>query len=373
MSRPALRRARAAVALGAALTTLLLGQPAAEAIRRAPAPADPVPTARNPLQGLRRLTVATIPPVPGVRFAVDGREFVSDANGLATTVVTKSQRLAVRNARDQHLTVATPVVEHEPGVRARFAGWSGEGQYRGGGQMPEEYQRATFDVEYLTNFEYTTSEGASIDAATVDSMELRSSTGELIVVRSSAPVWLTGSLAAAGPQGLQVRSVSYAIDSVTTSGASVVNRAQQRFFPSRRETVDVPLLLFDVGFVVQDGFFPRPAGSALTLEYPDGTKHRFPLDSQGRATVRRLPRGTYRATVSGAGPAFSQELTVSSAAPIELEVLTWLDTALLGGLVLLVAASVFGAGWALRRRRRHAGAAVAEDTAHPRPEMIGAS
>jgi hypothetical protein len=154
-----------------------------------------------------------------------------------------------------------------------------------------------------------------------------------------------------------------------------VNRAQQRFFPSRRQTVGVPLLLFDVEFVVRDGFFPRAAGSALTLEYPDGTERRFPLDA-GRTTVRQLPRGTYQATVAGAGPAYSQELTVSSGVPIELEVLTWLDTALLVGLLLVVLAAVLVTGLTLKRRsRRRAaeGATEAEEGARRRPEMVGAS
>jgi hypothetical protein len=240
---------------------------------------------------MRRLTVATIPPVPGMRFAVDGEEFVADSNGVATTLVTKDQRFAVRYARDQHLSVVTPVVEYEPGVRARFSGWSGKGQYRSG-QVPEEYQRATFNIEYLTSFNFATSGGASVTSRSVDTMP-GAARGGCSSIGSRR--WLSGSLAATGSNGLRVRAVSYAIDSVTTRGATVVHRGQQVFFPSRRETVTVPLLLFNVRFVSRDALFGGAAGSVMTLEYPDGTTQRFPLDRHSALTVPQLPRGTYQA------------------------------------------------------------------------------
>ena len=360
----------ALVALVAVVATVPLDHRADAAGR----PARPGPTAKHPLQGLRRLTVATIPPVPGMRFAVDGTEFVADSNGVATTLVTKDQRFAVRYARDQHLSVVTPVVEFEPGVRARFSGWSGKGQYRSG-TVPEEYQRATFNIEYLTSFNFATPAGASVTPRTVDTMRLHSSTGARMLLRRFTPVWLSGSLAATGSSGLKVHAVSYAIDAVTTRGASVVHRGQQVFFPSRREIVTVPLLLFDVRFVARDALFGGAAGSVLTLEYPDGTTRRLPLDRHAAVTVPQLPRGTYQARIAGAGPTYSQQLTVSSGARVELDVVTWLDTVLLIGLVLAVLAALMLVGRTMRRRnRRRVGLDLVdlEDAERPSPEMVGA-
>lgn len=342
---------------------------------RAAGPVAAGPTAKHPLQGLRRLTVATIPPVPGMRFAVDGTEFVADSNGVATTLVTKDQRFAVRYARDEHLSVVTPVVEYEPGVRARFSGWSGKGQYRNDGPVPEEYQRATFNVEYLTSFNFSTPSGASVAPRTLDTMRLHSSTGARMLLRRFTPVWLSGSLAASGPSGLRVRAVSYAIDTVTTRGASVVHRGQQVFFPSRREIVTVPLLLFDVRFVARDALFGGAAGSKMTLEYPDGTTRQLPLDRHATLTVRELPRGTYQARISGAGPTYSQQLTVSSGAQVALDVVTWVDTALLLGFVLLVLLALMVVGRSLRRRNRRKvelDLVELDDAERPAPEMVGA-
>lgn len=367
-------RALAAIVLVSGLSIVAPDGPAGAAVGSA-VPPVPVPTAAHPLQGMRRLTVATIPPVPGARFAVDGREFVADAAGVATTLVTKEQRFAVRNARDQHLRVVDAVVEPEPGVRARFAGWSGTGQYRSG-PIPEEYQRATFDIDYLTSFEFATPDGARVDPKMLDTMRLRSSTGARITSRHFVPMWLAGSLAATGRNGLQVRAVSYAIDAVTTSGASVVHRAQQRFFPSRRQTVTVPLLLFEVMFVPQDALFGGLAGSAISLEYPDGTSRRLPLGAGGTATVRRLPRGTYQATVIGAGPRTAQQLTVSKADRLDLQVFTWLDTALIVGLLVALLVVLLLVGRHVRRRSRRRGdldIVAAEREERAERELVGSS
>lgn len=366
---------RAAVVSAALVVVGVLSAPAANALPHAPRPPDPAPTAAHPLQGLRRLTVATIPPVPGARFAIDGQEFDADANGVATTFVTTAQRLAVRAARDQHLTVMAPVVEAQPGVRARFAGWSGPGQYRGGGPVPEEYQRATFDVEYLTSFDFAARDGARVEPRSLQSMSLRSSTGQRLRLRRFDPVWLTGSLAATGPNGLEVRSVSYAVDDVAIRGASVVHRAQQRFFPSRRTAVAIPLLLFDVRFSVEDALLGRRAGSALTLEYPDGSSQRFPLGPGHAVTVRYLPRGSYHARVSGSGPDYAQQLSVSSNAPVTLDVVTWLDVALVVGALLVLVIALLLAGRAIRRRTRRrddVDLVVAEAEEHPEPELAAA-
>jgi hypothetical protein len=289
--------------------------------------------------------------------------------------VTTDQRLAVHTARDAHLTVVAPVVEPKPGVRAHFAGWSGNGAYRSG-PLPEEHQRATFDIDYRTSFEFATPKGARVDPKTLDTMRLRSSTGARILLRQFAPVWLSGSVAATGRNGLQVRAVSYAIDEVVTSGAVVVHRAQQRFFPSANQTVKVPLLLFDVRFAAHDALFGGAVGSAITLEYPDHSSRRLPLDHAGSATVQQLPRGTYQASVSGAGPQSSQQLTVSKEAQLDLQVVTWLDTALLVGVVLAVLVALLLAGRSLRRRSRRGvelDLVAAEATERPEPEMVDTS
>lgn len=331
-------------AVGLAVTIALAGAGTAWG---APAPVDPAPTAAHPLQGLRRLTVATVPPVPGMQFAIDGQVFSADARGVASTLVTKAQREAVRSDRDAHLTVVNPLFETASGVRARFTGWSGPGQYRAG-QPPEEYQRATFDLEYLTSFAFTTKAGAPVAATELGPMELTSSLGDHVRLRPGESRWLQGSRTATGANGLQSRAVSYRVDSVRAGGSNVVNRGQQRFFPSRGTQVPVRLLFFDVQFKARDALLGRVAGSSILLRYPDGHEATFPFRADHSVTVRNLPRGTYHVTVRGAGPEVAQKLTVSKDQIADLDTVTWIDIALGGALVLLIVTVLV----VLRRRKR---------------------
>ena len=321
----------------------------AAAAPTAPPPGIPSPTAANPYQGLRLLTVATLPAVPGMQFAVDGKVFVADDQGVASTLVTKAQREAVRAEREKHLTVVTPLFAQSVGVRARFTGWSGPGVYRAG-KPPEEYQRATFAMEYRTAFTFAARSGREVDPSTLSSMRLVSSLGKRITLTPPRPAWLQGNRTTTGRLGLQSRAVSYRIDSVTRSGANVVHSGQQRFFPSRTQQVEVALLLFDVRFSARDALLGVGTGSGIALEFPDGHVDHFGFGSNGAVTLRQLPRGTYRVTVEGSGPALSQKLTVSQNQQADVDAVTWIDIGLALLLLLCIVVGLFVVRRALRRR-----------------------
>ena len=337
----------------------------------APAPPNPAPTPAHPLQGLRKLTVATIPPVPGMKFAVDGAVFVADARGVASTYVTKAQREAVRADRGAHLTILTPQLEPEPGVRARFTGWSGPGQYRRG-PVPEEYQRATFDIDYLTSFGFSTVGGVTVAPRTLRSMVLVSSLGDRINAVPSQPQWLQGTRTATGAHGLQSRAVSYRVQSVTTSGVNTVNRGQQQFFPSRQRQVDIQLLFFDVTFSARDALFGSATGTSIVLRYPDGHERTYALGSDHAVRVRHLPRGKYHVTVRGAGPQLAQKLTVSRDQRADLDTVTWIDVALGGVVLLLLGIGLFVLRRVFRRRGARTNVDLVEaERAEKDPELIG--
>jgi hypothetical protein len=363
---------RAPMLLAAMVVVGLLVGGGAAPVWAAPAPVNPVPTAAHPFQGLRRLTVATIPPVPGMQFSIDGRIFVADARGVASTIVTKPQREAVRADRATHLAVVNPVFESAPGVRARFTGWSGSGQYRNG-VVPEEYERATFDIDYLTSFTFATVGGAPIAASSLTSMQLMSSLGDRIQMQPAASRWLQGTRTATGNRGLQSRAVSYRVQSVRTAGVNAVNRGQQQFFPSRQQHVSVQLLYFDVTFSARDALFGSKTGSSIRLQYPDGHEATYALGKRASVTVRQLPRGTYHVTVLGAGPAMTQKVTVSKDQQAGFDTITWIDLALGLAVVLLLAIGLF----VLRRlvRKRGAGGhidVVEAERAERDEELVGA-
>jgi hypothetical protein len=344
-----MRRGKTAmvVAVVGIVAVMPLGR-AVAAFGVAPAPVAPAPTAAHPLQGLRRLTVATVPAVPGMQFSIDGAVFTADDHGVASTLVTKAQREAVRADRDAHLQVVTPVLESSPGVRARFTGWSGAGVYKQG-TVPEEYQRATFDIDYRTGFSFASPSGAPIPAATVTSMHLTSSLGRSLRLDTFGARWLQGSRTTTGPLGLQSRVVSYRVDSVTSAGTNVVHRGQQQFFPSRDQQVTVELLYFTLHVTAHDALLGSATGSSVVLTSPDGPERTVPF-SDGSATIRHLPRGAYHVTITGSGPGLSQKLTVSRTQVVDLAVVTWIDLALGALLVVLIVVGLLLIRALVRRR-----------------------
>ena len=185
--------------------------------------------------------------------------------------------------------------------------------------------------------------------------------------------WLQGSRTATGALGLQSRAVSYRVQAVRTAGVNAVNRGQQQFFPSRQHQVDVQLLFFDVQFSARDALLGSTTGSSFLLEYPDGHTKTFPFADGRSVTVRDLPRGTYHVTVRGAGPEMSQKLTVSKDQSADFDTVTWIDLALGGALLLLIAIGLFVVRRLVRKRGRRVHVdIVAAERAERDAELVGA-
>jgi hypothetical protein len=137
--------------------------------------------------------------------------------------------------------------------------------------------------------------------------------------------------------GLRIKHILYRLESVTVHGTNVVNRAQQSFLPAKTRNVQITLLFYRASFTARDAFFGQPAGDRIKLTFPDGTVEYYPLDSSGKAAVASLPRGQYKVSVQGGGLPIGRPVALSSDAAVEVAVLSYLDIALvLGILVLLI-------------------------------------
>jgi hypothetical protein len=120
------------------------------------------------------------------------------------------------------------------------------------------------------------------------------------------------------------------------TGANVVHRAQQRFFPARTPEARLRLLLFSARFEVHDALLGFPIGSAVQLRFPDGREQGFTLGSSGAVTVNSLPRGDYRVSAHALGVSSSRPVALSRDQRVEVRVISWLDIAI----VLLALASI---------------------------------
>jgi hypothetical protein len=319
-----------------------------------PLPESPKPDEGPPIgifAGLRPLTVLTVPPIPGARFAVFGREFVANEEGTARTVITKTERAELDRDRDAHLTVIAPDYDLATGTRARFAGWYDRGYRFSRADWTGDVRVAAFDVDHLTSFSFVDPAGDVVDPGRVALLELTSETGARFVTDPRNPVWLRGTEVTSRGDDFDVRDIEYRVSKVSVLGTNVVNRDQQRFFPSQRHHVAVHASFHTVTFRTRDAFLGSDAGRALDLEYPDGSRRRFDLQ-RGTVTVDGLPRGGYRMTVIGPGPRMSRALTVSRDQTVDVKVLSWLDVGSVAGTLFVVSAGLMLIGYSRRRRRR---------------------
>jgi hypothetical protein len=121
--------------------------------------------------------------------------------------------------------------------------------------------------------------------------------------------------------------VNYTVQRVDVDGSNVVQVNEQRFEPSRKTTVVIPLQLHSVHFSTRDMLFGNPVGQAVWLKYPDGHRFKVPLDADGKATVENLARGRYTVQVDAPGLAFERPLVVSRNQYVELQHVSNLDIA----------------------------------------------
>lgn len=346
------RRGLSLLGLVALVASVFVATGATAASAAPPPPKRPHPVL-GPAPGLRTLRISTIPAVAGATFTFEGQPIRTGADGVAIATITQEQRdrLSDPAVRNDAIAVTSPTVNLSKDVRANFSGWYGNGAYKGG----VETQTATFSFEYLTSFTFVNTKGEPVQPSLLQSMQLKSSVGATIDLKSPDPVWLEGRRVTPGSGGVDVRDISYRINEVKVAGSNVVNSAQQQFFPTRRTTSTVRLLFFSVRFVATDAMFGGGVGKKIQLEYPDGKIRTFALGSQHSVTVNDLPRGDYHVTVVGGGLRMARPLNISRNQQADLDVISYLDVGLVVLVLAMVAAAVLWYGLVLRRRHKGVG------------------
>jgi phospholipase C len=259
--------------------------------------------------------IQTNPPTPGMRFSVDGVVFAADGSGRAYPPA---------EAVGTSHSVRALATRLQPGVRARFDRWYGGGTV------------AALDLDHMVRFRFVDLAGRPVDPEVVDSVALLGSNGERRVLHSESAGWLQGNRVVPESGGRRSTLVSYSAERVVVTGASVVHRAQQRFYPAKTPEIRLRLLLFSARFEVHDALLGFPIGSAVRLRFPDGRVQDYALGSGGDVTVSSLPRGDYRVSADALGFSSSRPVALSGDQRVEVRVISWLDVAV----VLLVLASI---------------------------------
>lgn len=340
------RRTAPWAAVVALAATLLAAQPQAAAAPGAPT-----------------LIVRTVPAVPHAQVRFDGRELRTGRDGTL--------RIAPGNWMQLRRRLRVPTVWRD-GARMRFSRWVGSID-RTGPPAGDLEVAAAFDVDYPVRFRFVDPGGNPVPYEHISRVELRGATGAVVSVtgrRLRDPLLLWGSRVVTLHAGPQEKEIYYRLHSVRMRGANVVNQAQQRYVPATERSVDVQLLFFDARVVVRDALLGFPAGRAVRVRYPDGTRERHPLGSGRAVTIRSLPRGQYDLTVEGLGLPISSPVAITRRQTIPLEFVTWLDLAavLLAAVTFLVGLPLLGRRmWRRPRRATGRRRQPGQDQAEPIP------
>ena len=283
-----------------------------------------------------QLTIATVPPLAGIRFQSAGQAFATDRSGVARVTLP---------AGEHQLRLVDAVVERN-GVRSRFSRWGDEAfaptrklELRGPVSL-----EVGFEQSVQVEFGFVDRANRPVDTSRVSTVTLTSTIGSRESFRPGKPRWLIAGRVARRFHGLEQTRIQYAFQRAVFDGSNVVHKAQQRFYPIDNRHISVHLLLFSARLGAHDLLFGFGVGKKLDLVYPDRRKVSFPMHGR-QIVLRSLPRGTYGIKIHAAGYSPTVPLALSKDQVIDLRVFSYLDM-----LVVVLAAVAVTAFLVLVRR-----------------------
>src|SRR5512138_84578 len=288
-----------------------------------------------------KVSIHTVPPTPGVVFKLNGQTYTADKNGVVTLTVELggTYPLEVLPIEDDNLP---------SNVRMEFSRWNDNvfTPLREVHFPRKDRLEAGFTVNYQVNQKFYDLQSEPVDPKRISSMTIRG-VGTTFTFDKAGPIWLPANrLTRRIGDRLESEEILYYFQDVTIDGASVVNKGQQRFRIQPDDIWPVQVLLYTAHFSARDAMFGFPIGKGIELTYPDGHKQQFMFDSRSaEVTVSSLARGSYSATIIGAGgSAPPTPVHLSRDQGVELLMLSYLDMALIVGIPLLIALLFFFIG-----------------------------
>jgi len=278
----------------------------------------------RPLQ----LTVETVPPIPDVAFALNGREFKSGPDGLAHVDVMEpgEHTLDVLDVTDVAVSADT---------RVSFLRWADSVfvPSRTINLRGDDHFQVGFATSHPVTLSFVDLTGKPVAMSRISSVLLKRSDGGYNTFKNDQSQWLQATRIARRREGLEATTVQYSVEDVTMDGANIVNRYQQRFYVENENNWQIELLLYSLRISAADAILGTPAGHGALLEYPDGRVEEIPFGADGTIFRDSLARGIYRVTVTGVrGMAPATPVALTRNQEIQLKVLTATDIA--GGAAL---------------------------------------
>jgi hypothetical protein len=263
------------------------------------------------------LEIVTVPKLPGARFMVDGRAHRADRQGVI--------RLKVASGHKHKISVIDKKIA-ESDRTLEFVRW-----YHG--NHDEDHLdalsgltvrrnlriKAGYRATYKLQYSFVDRARNPVDRTRVSRVEFRGDHGQTVSGNGSGRLTVVGIRPVVAGGTIIAKTVSYTVQRVDVDGSNVVQVNVQRFEPSRKTTVLIPLHLHTLHLSTRDFLFGNPVGTAVWLKYPDGHRFKVLLDADGKATVERLARGNYTVQVDAPGLSFERSLVLSRTQYVDLQ------------------------------------------------------
>jgi hypothetical protein len=298
----------------------------------------------------RPLAVRTIPAVPGVKLKLGQRVFTADRHGRFTVRFVAADLKRGRTTRGLLAPMKVPNTPLPGGGFARFEKlYPPKGRFSGA--------RLALSTYFTVRPRFVDLQGSPVPPSLVSRYTLRSRHGIVLTAAHDDPVTLQRSRVVPYNGQLVSKPIAWSIQRVVVEGADVVNRTQQQFDPAQvGSSFRARLIFYPARFRAHDAVFGFPMGSGIVLTRPDGRRVEHAFGSGHELVLESLPRGEYRVQVKAAGYSFERPVALSRAQVVDVEVISYLDVALVVVLGLGVAIGLLVARRPkLRRRLRGAG------------------
>jgi hypothetical protein len=312
-------------------------------------PAHAAPSDRN-------VVIRTMPAVPDFPITLGSETVLTNESGIAQFKTRDRQNLTNRvKIRNQKLKLDDRKVRVEPSNK----------------YLDAAQPTVAMDIFWPVRFSFADMHGEHVDVDRIKSVQLKSSTGEILSVSPKETVWLQGKRVVSLGGGPQEKEIQWSIEAVEYAASNVVNSAQQRFEPAETQVVPIELLFYRTKVTVKDAFFGFKIGDAVLITSPDGQVDRFALGEDSTVTLPSLPRGNYSIVVEGPGPQMNRPVAISRDQVLDLKFYSWLDIGLVCGFMAAFAIGTLCVGW--WRRRAHSRALKDDSVGQPDLDYESAS
>ena len=297
------------------------------------------------------MTLKTVPALAGVRFTVDGRQLVTDANGMTSYT-------AEHDFAGHRLSVVSSSVTTRD-KRFEFYRWAGQrdpsqafSRTVSGLPMRSNYVvTAAFTVQHQVTPRVIRQDGTALAPTEVDSVVARSDNGSMVNLPLTSPTWLDATRPVYHHSILSAEPVTYSLQTVMVRGTNVVDAGRQTFTPTTTVNPTFTTQFYDLVITGHDAIFKSGLGTSATVTFPDGGKLTVPLNAEHTAKLSNLPRGNYKVTLdAGRAIVGVQQFGLSKDKTADLIVISAVDLAILVGVLLIVAIALLVIGRQYWRR-----------------------